>query len=322
MTSTDETPLTADEFSDRVLAVLAATAVAPTAGRAPAPDAPDGGSSLQLYLMDGLLEALEWANDGVGSDEAACMWLAGLRWYRLATGGFPPGAPEPQPRWIDRAFGALAVSGIAPADPQDLAGLAHPDMGSVGRPHLPAADGPGVLARAAVCALLPRVTRATTAKLATDAAALTHGAPDATAAAARAAILVRDALAGPDAVLDAGDHSGGSADGAWASLRAAVSAVTAAGELLRERPTRSAERETAAPGPAETRPAPAGGDAADLFDAATRPLAGRPAAAAFAGALVAAAHGTAALPEDWEARTASAGVMREMTRRWRSVTFG
>ncbi|MFB0833195.1 ADP-ribosylglycohydrolase family protein [Arthrobacter halodurans] len=306
MTSTDETPLTADEFSDRVLAVLAATAVAPTAGRAPAPDAPDGGSSLQLYLMDGLLEALEWANDGVGSDEAACMWLAGLRWYRLATGGFPPGAPEPQPRWIDRAFGALAVRGIAPADPQDLAGLAHPDMGSVGRPHLPAADGPGVLARAAVCALLPRVTRATTAKLATDAAALTHGAPDATAAAARAAILVRDALAGSDAASDADDHSGGSADGAWASLRAAVSAVTAAGELLRERPARSAER----------------GTAAALFDAATRPLAGRPAAAAFAGALVAAAHGTAALPEDWEARTASAGVMREMTRRWRRVTFG
>ena len=49
----------------------------------------DGGShfsddtQLTLYTVDGLLEALEWANSGVAADTNACLWLAYLRW--LAT---------------------------------------------------------------------------------------------------------------------------------------------------------------------------------------------------------------------------------------------
>ncbi|MGJ9402525.1 ADP-ribosylglycohydrolase family protein [Arthrobacter sp. KK5.5] len=300
MTSTHETSLTAEQFADRVVAVLAATAIAPGLGHA-ADAAPqgtlDGGSSLQLYLMDGLLEALEWANDGFGSDEAACMWLAGLRWHRLATGSFPDGAPEPRPRWLDEALAPLAPGGIAPADPLDLSGLDHDAMGTVGRPHDASADGPGVLARAAVSALLPRVTPATTAKFATDAAALTHGSRAATSAAAAAAMLVHRALSGAG-VPGEKDAGTGEKGHAWDALRAAVAAVAAAGRAYAD-------------------PADALADAAGTLCAR-----GRTPEAAFAGALLAAAHGTAALPADWESLTPSADAIREMARRWIRLTFG
>src|SRR5687767_8071136 len=58
-------------------------------------------TQMTLYTVDGLVEALEWANSGVGADANACLWLAYLRW--LATQGetAPAAAPVPQPRWID-----------------------------------------------------------------------------------------------------------------------------------------------------------------------------------------------------------------------------
>ena len=42
---------------------------------------------MTLYTVDGLVEALEWANSGVGADANACVWLAYLRW--LETQGVP-----------------------------------------------------------------------------------------------------------------------------------------------------------------------------------------------------------------------------------------
>ena len=55
---------------------------------------------MTLYTVDGLVEALEWANSGVGADANACLWLAYLRW--LDTQGEPaPSGSRPQPRWID-----------------------------------------------------------------------------------------------------------------------------------------------------------------------------------------------------------------------------
>ncbi|GAA1860598.1 hypothetical protein GCM10009715_05030 [Paeniglutamicibacter psychrophenolicus] len=187
--STDQYALPAD-FSDRVFGVLLAAAD----GAAHARDAQEPGETetLALYLLDGLLEALEWAHDGVASDEAACMWLAALRWYKLVNKSFPEGAPEPQPRWIDEAFAGAPA--LAPGDSQNLLALDNRDMASVGRPLFPQADTTGVLTRAAFVALLPRVNEATTAKIATDAAALTHGAPSAHRAAGAAALVVRAAL--------------------------------------------------------------------------------------------------------------------------------
>ncbi|MDO2935850.1 ADP-ribosylglycohydrolase family protein [Paeniglutamicibacter sulfureus] len=200
--STDQYALPAD-YSDRVFGVLLAAAD----GAAHARDGADPGETetLALYLLDGLLEALEWANEGVSSDEAACMWLAALRWYKLVNKSFPAGAPEPQPRWIDEAFDG--APDFAPGDSQNLLALDNADMASVGRPLFPQADTTGVLTRAAFMALLPRVDEATTAKLATDAAALTHGSPGAHRAAAAAALVVRAAL-----------ESGTGSVGRWAAL--------------------------------------------------------------------------------------------------------
>lgn len=194
--STDQYALPAD-YSDHVFGVLLAAAD----GAAHARDGQEPGETetLALYLLDGLLEALEWAHEGVASDEAACMWLAALRWYKLVNKSYPVDAPEPQPRWIDEAF--AGAPDFATGDSQNLLALDNKDMASVGRPLFPEANSTGVLTRAAFMALLPRVDEATTAKIATDAAALTHGHPAAHRAAAAAALVVRAALeSGTDSI--------------------------------------------------------------------------------------------------------------------------
>ena len=70
----------------------------------------DGGShfsddtQMTLYTVDGLVEALEWANDGVAADEIACLWLAYLRWLATQDVAVSSSAPVPQPRcWTKRA---------------------------------------------------------------------------------------------------------------------------------------------------------------------------------------------------------------------------
>ncbi|WP_417218766.1 ADP-ribosylglycohydrolase family protein [Arthrobacter sp.] len=182
------------EYADRVRAILQATADGAAATRTDGGAAEGAGETetLQLFLLDGLLEAVEWANEGVAADEAACMWLAGLRWFKVATGSFPAGAPEPLPRWIDHELDS--AGSLAGADPQNLVALARPEMASTGRPAFPTADGPGVLPRAAAMALLPRVDEDMTARLSTDAAALTHGSPAAHRAAGLAGRAVRAGL--------------------------------------------------------------------------------------------------------------------------------
>ena len=53
-------------------------------------------TQMTLYTVDGLVEALEWANSGVGADVNACLWLAcgGLR-PRARTPDRPPLRPRP-----------------------------------------------------------------------------------------------------------------------------------------------------------------------------------------------------------------------------------
>ncbi|GAA3670980.1 hypothetical protein GCM10023081_06640 [Arthrobacter ginkgonis] len=295
MTETPASPT--PEFPDRVLAVLAATATAQRTGTRPGAEA-----SLQLFLLDGLLEALEWANDGIAADEAACMWLAGLRWHCAVTGTFPEGAPEPMPRWIDEAFGPALAAGTEPGDPANLAGLSAPAMGTTSHPPAGDADGTGVLARAAGMALLPLVTTETTTKLAVDAAALTHGSPAAWAGAAAAARLVRAALDGREAALVAledvtatEDLAGEPSEGtAWAAVRGSAAAASAA---LADPSLKPAEAFAAA-GAA----APAG-------------------AAGLAGAVVAAALGSEAVPAGWEAAP-EGPVIAELAARWTKAILG
>lgn len=107
MNETGETALLPENYSDKVFAILLGLADGATHAR----DDIDPGATeiLPLYLADGLLEALEWANDGVASDEAACMWLAALRGYNKITGSFPDRAPEPLGRWIDKEFAHVEI---------------------------------------------------------------------------------------------------------------------------------------------------------------------------------------------------------------------
>lgn len=169
----------------------------------------DGGShfsddtQMTLYTVDGLLEALEWANDGVAADETACLWLAYLRW--LATQGVetPSSAPVPQPRWIDghdvlrhrRAPGNACLSGLASGE-----------MGTAARPVNPDSKGCGTVMRSAPFGLVPHISEAAVYKLSCDGASLTHGHPAARQASGAFSVLIHRIMAGAEA-RDATQHA-------------------------------------------------------------------------------------------------------------------
>ena len=151
------------------------------------------GTQLTLYTADGLLEALEWANDGVAADINACVWLAYLRW--LATQGVPvpPSAPFQPPRWIDSH--AVLKQRRSP-DEACLGGLATGEMGTVLRPVNADVNGSGTVGRSAPFGLIPHIEPATVYKLSADAAALTHGHPAARQAAGIFSLLIQDIATG------------------------------------------------------------------------------------------------------------------------------
>ncbi|TJY68921.1 ADP-ribosylglycohydrolase family protein [Arthrobacter sp. CAU 1506] len=145
-------------------------------------------TQLTLYTLDGLTEALEWANAGTAADEAACLWLAYLRWYATQEGRFPDGAPAPQPRWIDGQ--TVLHTRRAPAE-ACLSGLASGEMGTRARPVNRDAHDSSTVTRSAPFGLLPFVDDQTVQRLATDGSALTHGHPAAHRSAATLATFIR-----------------------------------------------------------------------------------------------------------------------------------
>ncbi|MHA7262696.1 ADP-ribosylglycohydrolase family protein [Arthrobacter sp. TMN-37] len=209
--------------------------------RAPAEDAPfvfSDDTQLTLYTVDGLVEALEWANDGVSADEMAILWLAYLRWLATQGEAPPEPAPAPPPRWID----AQTVLHQR-RDPGDacLTGLLTGIMGTRNRPLNPRAKGSGALMRSAPFGLVPRIPREMADRLTLDAAALTHGHPAAQTPAAVFSHLIRSlALEELDlqaAVQAAIGHAGVLGDPELADrLRAAV-ALAADGPVPPERAT-------------------------------------------------------------------------------------
>lgn len=306
MTETSDPYAIPADFSDRVFGVL--LAVADGATHARDGEEPGESETLSLFLLDGLLEALEWANDGVASDEAACMWLAGLRWYKLITGAFPEGAPEPQPRWIDESF--AGADSFAPGDTQHRTALAETDMASVGRPIFPEADSTGVLSRAAFMALLPRVDEATTIKLGTDAAALTHGSPLAHKAAGAAALIVRSAL-----------ERGSAAAPRWTELLEGLEGVAADGLRTAVEAVTEALRNTDAHGAYDAVFTLLGGESdEEAEDTITTEVEIDIEVASFACALLAAVLGTDAVSH----RPASAldPILDDMHDRWIKLTVG
>ena len=172
----------------------------------------DGGAhfsddtQMTLYTVDGLVEALEWANAGVGADANACLWLAYLRWLETQGMTAPDPAPRPQPRWIDRqpALRQRRSPGKA-----CLSGLATGEMGTVQRPVNPDSKGCGTVMRSAPFGLIPHIPADAVCKLSADAAALTHGHPSARQSAAAFSLLIHSLVQGgtlQTAALAAAEH--------------------------------------------------------------------------------------------------------------------
>ena len=162
-------------------------------------------TQLALYSMDGLQEAIEWANEGLGADETACIWLAYLRWLGSRGLPLPEAGLVPQPRPID-AEPLLRDSSGAPEaslDPEVLAALSTGEMGTRQRPVNTAGSSPAPLVRSAPFGLLPYVGTETVYKLSLDAASLTHGHPAARHAAAVFASMVHGLLVSGATLRDA-----------------------------------------------------------------------------------------------------------------------
>jgi ADP-ribosylglycohydrolase len=169
-------------------------------------------TQMTLYTVDGLVEALEWANDGTAADANACVWLAYLRW--LATQGVPvpPSAPAPQPRWID---GQAALKHRRAPGNACLSGLATGEMGTVYRPVNPDSKGCGTVMRSAPFGLIPHVPAEAVYKLSSDAASLTHGHRSARQSAGTFSLLIHALVSGqslPEAAEFALNHARSQAD--------------------------------------------------------------------------------------------------------------
>jgi ADP-ribosylglycohydrolase len=148
---------------------------------------------LTLYTVDGLVEALEWANSGVGADVNACLWLAYLRWLGTQGEAAGPSAPTPQARWID---GNTVLHQRRHPGKACLSGLATGEMGTSVRPVNPASKGCGTVMRSAPFGLIPHITPDAVYKLSADAASLTHGHPSARQSAGIFSLLIHRLASG------------------------------------------------------------------------------------------------------------------------------
>ncbi|MGM7670037.1 ADP-ribosylglycohydrolase family protein [Microbacterium sp. A93] len=181
-------------------------------------------TQLTLFVLDGLLDWIEWANEGTMADPAASVWLSCLRWYRTQTGQIPEGAPPPPTRWLD-AHPELQVR-RAPGN-ACLSGLSAKDMGLPRQPQNPDSKGCGTVMRSAPYGMVPGLEDHLVVSLARQGAVLTHGHPAAWTAAAAFALMVSRLMAGrgfAEAVTEALDwlvtvpDDGGTA----AAVRAAI----------------------------------------------------------------------------------------------------
>ncbi|MDK1359399.1 ADP-ribosylglycohydrolase family protein [Arthrobacter sp. zg-Y1219] len=287
-------------------------------------------TQMTLYTLDGLLEALEWANAGVGADETACLWLAYLRWLKTQGVSPDPGAPNPPLRWIDAQ--PVLHQRRAPGN-TSLSGLSGPDMGTKFRPVNPDSKESGTVTRSAPFGLLPYVEPGMVYRLSEDAASLTHGHPSARHSAAVFSALIHDLLS-PAASLQQAAEA--------AVLRAAESGVpelsarmAAAIELARSGPV-SPEELTAALGEGRVAEEAL---ARGLYAALATSGAGSPqehfrAAVALAvhhdgaagstgsvtGNILGTLYGAAALPGDWLAVLEGRDLIEELARQFVAAT--
>jgi ADP-ribosylglycohydrolase len=304
-------------------------------------------TQMTLYTVDGLLEALEWANSGVAADTNACLWLAYLRWLGSQGVALPDSAPFQPPRWIDshevlrhrRAPGNACLSGLATGE-----------MGTVYRPVNPDSKGCGTVMRSAPFGLIPHVPAEAVYKMSADAASLTHGHPAARQSAGVFSLLIHSLANGGglhEATAAALSHlqegrlpKGEEPDPALlgrltAALRLAGDASAAGGllgaeELVRELGEGWVAEEALAVGlyavlattPGTTAAAAAGPE--DHFRAAIAVAVNHSgdsdSTASIAGNILGAHYGEECLPADWLAALEAPEVIRGMAARLAAVT--
>lgn len=193
MTETDPAPLLspgrglrADDarYPDTVTAVLwaAAHAVDPS-GRVAHEHV-----QLAARTADALDEVAQWAAEGQAADPTACVWLSYLRWARGQGARLPSDAPVLVSRDFDRDFTVLTAPAPHPGD--SFAALVTGRLGEVTRPVAPNATSSEVVSRSIAYGVVPNVGWQALVPLVIDAAAITHGDPEAQVSAAGAALAV------------------------------------------------------------------------------------------------------------------------------------
>jgi ADP-ribosylglycohydrolase len=150
-------------------------------------------TQMTLYTLDGLLDVLQWANEGIGADINACQWLAYLRWLKTQDIEAAAHAPEQSARWIDHQ--SVLHHQRHPGN-ACITGLATGEMGTVFRPVNPQSKGCGTVMRSAPYGLLPNIEPETIYKISSDAASLTHGHPSARQSAAAFSWLIHQLAVG------------------------------------------------------------------------------------------------------------------------------
>lgn len=178
MTGSESITRLPHDFADRAEALLRAAA--------------NTDAGLSVYLFDGLLEWIEWANQGYEADPTACVWLGGLRWWRAQRGSLPEGAPPVPTRWVDERTDVDV--NFAGATEHSLQALDSAQMPTLRDPARPDDDGPDALARSVIYALVPGLEDHMIVSLARQGAALTQGVPAAWEASCATAVIVAGLL--------------------------------------------------------------------------------------------------------------------------------
>lgn len=173
--------------------VTDAAALMAEEGRSTLPITDD--TQLTLYVLDGLLEWIEWQNAGQAADPSACVWLACLRWYATQRGSLPEGAPPAPPRWIDAHTELHVQRALGNAC---LSGLGRPVMGLPEDPHNPDSKGCGTVMRSAPYGMVPGLEDHHIVSFTHRGAVLSHGHPTAWVSSAAYALLVSALLRGAD----------------------------------------------------------------------------------------------------------------------------
>lgn len=309
----------------------------------------DGGThfsddtQMTLYTVDGIVEALEWANSGVGADANACVWLAYLRWLDTQGVPLPESAPRPQARWID---GQEVLRHRRDPGNACLSGLATGEMGTVFRQVNPDSKGCGTVMRSAPFGLVPHIPAESVYKLSTDAASLTHGHPSARQSAGVFSLLIHSLVQGasvPEAAQAALAHVLADPEAApelHERLEAAIRLAGQAGpgtvlspeELVRELGEGWVAEEALAVGlyavlaTAPRTQADGTPDPVDHFKAAIAAAINHSgdsdSTGSIAGNILGAYYGTACLPADWLAALEAPEVIRGMAGQLVAVTSG